>query len=308
MSALQSRPPNPTLNPYPNPNPNPKAAPLPITKSLTFDQVSKFFSLPLSDAADTLGVCPSVLKKICHENGLVRWPHRKFLSGKSIEQIKEDAARAKNKQLNEVPKDAGQGSDALANSTVSLLAGTGTELQNKTTSSVAEVSKAQSVMQLQGNKNPQIGSPPKLTGLNLTKGTSTNEDEFKYGFPSHGLSTVSYKWWGNSSNSGSKDTPGTAKDETQGNRKSPVNSANGSTLASRTDGQKCENEARESSTDSPGEGVLSSLRKRAATEGHKALKLGAHRRYVMELDQTKRSVLQQIFKSSLPSEWGDDSL
>ena len=127
---------------------------------------------------------------------------------------------------------------------------------------MAEVSKAPSVMQLQGNKNPQIGSPPKLTGLNLTRGTSTNEDEFKYGFPSHGLSTVSYKWWGNSSNSGSKDTPGTAKDETQGNRKSPVNSANGSTLASRTDGQKCENEARESSTDSPGEGVLSSLRKK----------------------------------------------
>lgn len=44
-----------------------------------------------------------------------------FLSGKSIEQIKEDAARAKNKQLDEVPKDAGQISDASANSTVAML-------------------------------------------------------------------------------------------------------------------------------------------------------------------------------------------
>ncbi|KAK2983368.1 hypothetical protein RJ640_017752 [Escallonia rubra] len=63
----------------------------------SFDQVSKLFSIPLSEAADSLvcvagtnlknsadvknfhvaGVSAGVLKKICQENGLLRWPHRK---------------------------------------------------------------------------------------------------------------------------------------------------------------------------------------------------------------------------------------
>lgn len=50
MSTLQN--PNPNQSPYPNSNPN--IAPS-SSSSLTFDQVSKFFSLPLSEAADSLG-------------------------------------------------------------------------------------------------------------------------------------------------------------------------------------------------------------------------------------------------------------
>lgn len=74
------------------------------TKSLSFDDISKYFSLPLSDAANHLGVCVSVLKKICRDNGLDRWPYRKFLSGKSIEDIKKYAAREKSKELAELSK------------------------------------------------------------------------------------------------------------------------------------------------------------------------------------------------------------
>ncbi|KAJ8763028.1 hypothetical protein K2173_023233 [Erythroxylum novogranatense] len=56
-------------------------------QTLTLDVISEYFSLPLSDAANYLGVCVSVLKKICRENGLERWPYRKVLAGKSIEDI-----------------------------------------------------------------------------------------------------------------------------------------------------------------------------------------------------------------------------
>ncbi|KAF3622750.1 putative general transcription factor 3C polypeptide 5-like isoform X1 [Capsicum annuum] len=62
---------------YPIHNPNPNPRPNTDPKSVSFDEVSKLFNLPLSDAAQSLGVCASVLKKICYENGLVRWPYRK---------------------------------------------------------------------------------------------------------------------------------------------------------------------------------------------------------------------------------------
>ena len=39
----------------PNPNPNTNSNPNTNTASLTFDQISRYFSLPLNDAASTLG-------------------------------------------------------------------------------------------------------------------------------------------------------------------------------------------------------------------------------------------------------------
>ncbi|KAL9269927.1 hypothetical protein AKJ16_DCAP26439 [Drosera capensis] len=56
--------------------------------SLTFKDVSKFFSFPLSEAADILGVSTSTLKTICNENGRERWPQRKYLAEKSIEELR----------------------------------------------------------------------------------------------------------------------------------------------------------------------------------------------------------------------------
>ncbi|XP_022849954.1 protein NLP3-like [Olea europaea var. sylvestris] len=106
---------SPITNSHPNSNPNSVSD----SKSPSYDEASKFFSLPLSDAADSLGVCPSVLKKLCYENGLVRWPYRQFLSGKSIEEIKKDAAVEKTKQLAGLPNVTGPKNDALSSSPIS---------------------------------------------------------------------------------------------------------------------------------------------------------------------------------------------
>eukprot|EP00240_Pyramimonas_obovata_P016288 CAMPEP_0118927046 /NCGR_PEP_ID=MMETSP1169-20130426/4615_1 /TAXON_ID=36882 /ORGANISM="Pyramimonas obovata, Strain CCMP722" /LENGTH=271 /DNA_ID=CAMNT_0006868737 /DNA_START=206 /DNA_END=1018 /DNA_ORIENTATION=- len=46
--------------------------------------IAQYFHLPINDAAKELGICLTVLKKICRRNGLKRWPHRKL---KSIDKI-----------------------------------------------------------------------------------------------------------------------------------------------------------------------------------------------------------------------------
>ena len=46
----------------------------------TLDELSQYFHLPINDVARDLGVCATVLKKICRKNGIKRWPHRKIKS------------------------------------------------------------------------------------------------------------------------------------------------------------------------------------------------------------------------------------
>lgn len=47
-------------------------------------QLSKYFHLPINEAALQLGMCPSVLKKICRNIGIKRWPYRKIKSIDSL--------------------------------------------------------------------------------------------------------------------------------------------------------------------------------------------------------------------------------
>ncbi|KAH7287029.1 hypothetical protein KP509_32G033900 [Ceratopteris richardii] len=54
------------------------------TGKLKMSDLAQFFHLPINAAAKELGICPTVLKKICRRNGMRRWPHRKI---KSIERI-----------------------------------------------------------------------------------------------------------------------------------------------------------------------------------------------------------------------------
>ncbi|KAJ1618039.1 RWP-RK domain-containing protein, partial [Pavlovales sp. CCMP2436] len=51
-------------------------------RQLTFEEVSRHFDLPLTQAAERLQVCATLVKRICRENGVMRWPQRKLQSFK----------------------------------------------------------------------------------------------------------------------------------------------------------------------------------------------------------------------------------
>ena len=54
--------------------------PLQRTKPLTLDRVEACFSKPIKQAANELGICTTLLKKICRQHGIKRWPYRKVTS------------------------------------------------------------------------------------------------------------------------------------------------------------------------------------------------------------------------------------
>ncbi|KAE8663708.1 Glucan synthase-like 7 [Hibiscus syriacus] len=232
-------------------------------QSLSFEDVADFFSLPLDDAASTLGVCASVLKKICRENGLDRWPHRKFLAGKSIEEIKKHADRERRKEIAELSKAhwqswlalfvesewCGKGrliietdsaiavkwiktpevcptvfsqlvkeivSVVLEHSVIIMLVKrvVNWEADSLAKSGIGSQSQPQSNeqpklqdgavvpnLQQQGAKNIQMGQTLNFNHQSLMIGTKMS-DEFKFGFPSDGLSVATNKWWGSSKSDG----------------------------------------------------------------------------------------------------------
>jgi len=52
--------------------------------------LAKYFHLPINQVAKELGVCATILKKICRKNGIPRWPHRKI---KSLEKMIQNLQR-----------------------------------------------------------------------------------------------------------------------------------------------------------------------------------------------------------------------
>ncbi|GMF45905.1 unnamed protein product [Phytophthora fragariaefolia] len=48
------------------------------TRNITFDMLQPHFERPLQQAADSFGVCTTLLKKICRRNGIGNWPYRKI--------------------------------------------------------------------------------------------------------------------------------------------------------------------------------------------------------------------------------------
>jgi len=61
-------------------------------KVFSFADVSRNFHLPLTLAAEQLNVSVTLVKRVCRENGVSRWPYRKLQSRKKKERIAHEAA------------------------------------------------------------------------------------------------------------------------------------------------------------------------------------------------------------------------
>jgi len=48
--------------------------------NVTIDDLTPYFHLPIKSASIKLGICTTVLKRVCRESGIKRWPHRKIKS------------------------------------------------------------------------------------------------------------------------------------------------------------------------------------------------------------------------------------
>ena len=58
-----------------------QAAPILLSAS----KLRAHFNRPLHDAAQKLGVCMTVIKKVCRKKGIKQWPHKKLMQLKAVE-------------------------------------------------------------------------------------------------------------------------------------------------------------------------------------------------------------------------------
>ncbi|XP_062188511.1 uncharacterized protein LOC133891776 [Phragmites australis] len=279
------------------PAPQVQAQPKPTRVSLSYEEISKLFSLPIAEAASILGVCTSVLKRICRSHGIVRWPYRKLVSGKAGDDTK-SSEREKAKELFELSKIAKQ--KAFSSSGPSTMSSSTSQGQGAAKPPQGS-SKTGGQVSAPGRQNASSGSPS-LTQASQTKGIPTYMDDFKYGFPSCGLSCGTMKWWGGSGHTDS--VP--AKD---GSREGTDESTTHDAWKGMTDDEldwgadEGEGEADGVVTAEPS-AQLCSLRRKAVDDGRKLLNGDGRRgQEFCRLNKRQKLVVAQVFGASLPEQW-----
>lgn len=285
----------------------------PPTRSgkLSIDDITKFFSLPIAEAASILGVSDSVLKRICRENGIIRWPYRKFLAGKTVEVINKDGTQEKTKgvdELSRLTKDKVHDSTLSGHSTSPSLAGTfGSHIDNRTPGPAQSTTKLQQgdhmsgqVFQIQGNKLVQYG----WSGISQPlqpKNISTYMDEFEFGFPSNGLSSVSVKWWMDAGSENSRMLQGQSMDAKLDKQETCV--AANITNSSYMMNEETDSNLEDISILNEPSASLCFLRKTSAEYGQEAVEDRNSKDWdFSRLTKRQRLLLSQVFNASLPSQ------
>lgn len=156
----------------------------------------------------------------------------------------------------------------------------------------------------QGVRFAQGVSPNNMLHLSQIRNIPTFMDEFKYGFPTNGLSSLSNKWWGSgNSNSNSNSSPlesSAVKDESQ----ESCELSNETSKCTMDD--MADSGTEDSAATSVPSAVLCSLRRKALEDGRGLLKDGACNGCELhKLNKRQRLVLAQVFRSSLPDKWKD---
>lgn len=65
-----------------------KPPPQSLSRSITLEELRKFFHLPIAEVARQFGTCTTALKKICRKLNITKWPYRQILSlTKSIQSL-----------------------------------------------------------------------------------------------------------------------------------------------------------------------------------------------------------------------------
>lgn len=158
-------------------------------------------------------------------------------------------------------------------------------------------------LQQQGSKNVQNLRSQNLLSTSLTKGIAAL-DEFKYGFPSNGLSTASNKWWGSSSPNGCEGNLGDGVETNEDDKHKSEEMVGVGPGVVIVDKEECVTGKEESNIGPQGTGLLTTVRKKTVEEGREALKLGVFRGYgINKIGKRERTLLLRIFKSSLPKQW-----
>ncbi|KAJ3700896.1 hypothetical protein LUZ61_004601 [Rhynchospora tenuis] len=292
------------------------AASSPSKPKLTLDDITRLFNIPITEAASILGVSTSVLKRLCRKNGIARWPYRQLLSGKTIDDIKKEAEIERRKLLKdreEMGKRKAETSKANSATTVGSF---------KTIGDQNRMASGQALQQGSRIMGPQVDP------FSPMKNIPTYLDEFKFGFPSAGLSSTSNKWWGSEESdpeqssaketdpekscvkeSGPKQSSIKESDPEQSSVKEPEpkqSSVKESDLEQSTvkETEVTKNPVKETETPKNPFERLATLRRRGVEES-RALIEGKGNKVIesCSLNKKQKTALLQVFGSSLPDEW-----
>lgn len=239
----------------------------------------------------------------------------KILAGKTVEDIKREAAREKAllEKMAQMPSHHGSNPISL-NKSGSFSYGSAVPDRERMRSDFMK--------QQQGGQGRgymvQSSSPRPLhidhrahlqNQFHLRINIPTYLDDFRHGFPRKGLPTVSAKWWGN--------TVPCERDNEGAEENAPDNLSSGQLddgtdeLASGQQNEKSSNASfRETSRDANNKddlmpaSILTRTRKSAVTNGRKALGIAVTRGYgAYRLREKDEALLRNVFEDSLPSLW-----